>query len=66
MKILFGISITLNVISAILFFIIYRYGFRGIKRKIENYTFDLMDIDTDFFKNIDISKVEKSDFYDHK
>ena len=49
MKILFGISITLNVISAILFFIIYRYGFRGIKRKIENYTFDLMDIDTDFF-----------------
>ena len=66
MKILFGISITLNVISAILFFIIYRYGFRSIKRKIENYTFDLMDIDTDFFKNIDISKVEKSDFYDHK
>ena len=61
MKILFGISITLNVISAILFFII-----RGIKRKIENYTFDLMDIDTDFFKNIDISKVGKSDFYDHK
>lgn len=66
MKILFGISITLNIISAILFFIIYKYGFKGIKRKIENYTFDLMDIDTDFFKNIDISKTEKSDFYDHK
>lgn len=66
MKILLGISLTLNVISAILFFIIYRYGFKGLKRKIENYTFDLMDIDTDFFKNIDISKVEKSDFYDHK
>lgn len=65
MKILLGISLTLNVISAILFFIIYKYGFKGLKRKIENYTFDLMDLDTDFMKNIDITKVG-SEIYDHK
>jgi hypothetical protein len=58
-KILFGISLTFNIISVIIFFVIYKYGFKGIKRKIENYTFDLMDIDSDFIKDIDLSKIER-------
>ena len=56
-KFILGISITLNVISIIAFIIIYRFGFKGLKHKIENCTLDLMGIDTDFFKNNDISKV---------
>lgn len=50
-KFILGISITLNVISIIAFITIYRFGFKGLKHKIENCTLDLMGIDTDFFKN---------------
>lgn len=31
-----GISITLNIISAIIFLLIYKFSFRGFKKKIEN------------------------------
>ena len=65
MKIILRISLTLNIISAILFFIIYRFGFKGLKRKIENATLDLMDIDTDFFNDLskrDIKGVEENDY----
>lgn len=52
-KFILGISITLNVISAIAFFIIYKYSLRGVKNRIEdmaikNFTdfdFDLDDLD---------------------
>lgn len=57
MSILIGISLTLNVLSGIMFFIIYKFGFKGIKRKIENYTFDLMDIDKDFYDDLDIKSL---------
>lgn len=48
MKIFLGISLTLNFISGILFFIIYKYGLKSLKRKIENYTLEnFMDLDFD-------------------
>lgn len=64
-KFILGISITLNIISIVAFFLIYKYGLKGFKRKLENYTMDLMDIDTDFLENIDITKIG-SDKHDHK
>lgn len=35
-KFLLGISITLNIISAIAFFIIYKYSLKGVKNRIED------------------------------
>lgn len=35
-KFILGISITLNIISIIIFFIIYKYSLKGLKNKIEN------------------------------
>ena len=37
MNFILGISITLNIISLISFFIIYKYSLKGIKKNIENY-----------------------------
>lgn len=37
LKIFLGISITLNVISVIIFFFMYKYSFKSVKNKLENY-----------------------------
>lgn len=36
MYFILGISVTLNIISAIIFFLIYKYSLKGIKEKLEN------------------------------
>ena len=53
-KFILGISITFNVISIIIFIIIYRYSIKGLKNKLENYALDnFMDL---YF---DIEKIRK-------
>lgn len=47
---LLGISITLNVISAIAFFVIYKYSLKGLKNKIEDMAIKNF---TDFDLNFD-------------
>ena len=37
MNFILGISITLNIISAIAFFIIYKYSLKGMKKNIQNF-----------------------------
>lgn len=37
LKIFLGISLTLNVISVIIFFFMHNYSFRSVKNKLENY-----------------------------
>lgn len=37
LKIFLGISLTLNVISVIIFFFMYKYSFKSVKNKLENY-----------------------------
>lgn len=54
--ILLGISITLNIISIIIFLLIYKYSLKGIKQKIEN------TLIKNFIKDdIDIMEVLKND-----
>lgn len=51
---LLGISMTLNVIFAIILFLIYRFGLKGFKNKIEDYVLDnFLDLE-----NNDITKIE--------
>lgn len=51
---LLGVSITLNFIFTIILFLIYRFGLRGFKNKIEDYVLDnFLDLE-----NNDISKIE--------
>lgn len=43
---LFGISITLNILSLIAFIFIYKYSLKGVKNNIENYALEnFMDLD---------------------
>ena len=37
MKFILGISITLNIISAIAFIMIYKYSLKGMKKNIQNF-----------------------------
>lgn len=37
MKFILGISITLNIISVIAFFLIYKYSVKGIKKNIQSF-----------------------------
>ena len=37
MVFILGISITLNIISAIAFFLIYKYSIKGMKKNIQNF-----------------------------
>lgn len=54
--ILLGISITLNIISAIIFLLIYKYSLKGMKERIEN------TLIKNFIKDdIDIMEVLKND-----
>ena len=36
-KILLGISLTLNILFFIFLFLIYRYSYKGLKNKIDNF-----------------------------
>lgn len=56
-KILLGISITLNVIAAIGFYIIYKYSLKGLAKRIENMALKNL---TNF--DIDFDKFEKGDY----
>lgn len=60
-----GISITLNVIFSIILFLVYRFGIKGFKNKIEDYVLEnFLDMD-----NLDISKVDLKkgfDIFDNK
>lgn len=49
-KFILGVSITLNVISAIVFFIIYKYSLKGVKNRIEDMAIKNF---TDFDFNLD-------------
>ena len=54
--ILLGISITLNIISMIIFLLIYKYSLKGMKERIEN------TLIKNFIKDdIDIMEVLKND-----
>lgn len=63
MRILLGISITLNVICGIIFFIMYKYSFKGMKKRLEDQLINnFIDEDTkDFILNF---RSEEKD--DHK
>lgn len=54
MEFLLGVSLTFNIIFGLLLFLIYRFGLKGFKNKIEDYMIkNFLDID-----NLDISKIE--------
>ena len=54
MEFLLGVSLTFNIIFGLLLFLIYRFGLKGFKNKIEDYMIEnFLDID-----NLDISKIE--------
>lgn len=56
LSIIFGISIALNIISIIIFLLIYKYSLKGMKQKIEN------TLIKNFIKDdIDIMEVLKND-----
>lgn len=56
LSIIFGISIALNIISMIIFLLIYKYSLKGMKQKIEN------TLIKNFIKDdIDIMEVLKND-----
>ena len=49
MQFILGISITFNIISIILFIIIYKYSLKGLTNKIENIALkNLTNFDIDF------------------
>lgn len=56
---LLGVSITLNIIFSIILFLVYRFGLKGFKNKIEDYVLEnFLDLE-----NNDISKIDlKGDF----
>lgn len=59
MGFLLGISITFNIISIIIFIIIYKYSLKGLTNKIENIALKNLtnfDIDFESFKNGDYEK----------
>lgn len=66
---LLGISLTLNIISGIAFFIIYRYSLKGVKDKIENMAINNFvnddNFDMDYLFN-NISELRKVVDHDHK
>ncbi len=57
MRILLGISLTLNVISAIIFFIIYKYSLKKVIKKIQEFS-----INNFLGDNIDIRGVDLDDY----
>lgn len=61
MSFLLGISITLNFISFIAFFIIYKYSLKGVKDRIEDIALSNFVSDDD----LDIFKIKGSDKNDN-
>lgn len=53
-----GVSITFNIISILIFIMIYKIGFRELKKKIGNIILDSNKIDTDFLDDIKVGDLK--------
>ena len=58
MSFILGISITLNILSIFIFFIIYKIGFKNLKRKIGDIILSSNKIDMDFLDEIEINDLK--------
>ena len=58
MSFILGISITLNILSIFIFFIIYKIVFKNIKRKIGDIILSSNKIDMDFLDEIEINDLK--------